>query len=482
MPIIDWLLLIILALLQIFAAGHALLYKREPRAAWAWIVTCLLFPLLGPILYFLLGINRVRTRAKKLKWHWPLLHAELNFDEDSCLPTSPEDTTICDFIVSPQFNRIAQVSEAITKRPLFSQNNIRVLYNGEQAYPAMLEAIEQARESVFLVSYIFDTGVVGRQFVQALSRAWKRGVDVRVMLDGIGEFYSYPRVGGLLQKHNIPYTRFLPPRIYPLSPFINLRNHRKILVVDGRIGFTGGMNIGHRHLAHNRDNPSRVQDIHFRLTGPVANQMEQVFLEDWGFSTGNYDLEARTPSRGAGEAVCRTITVGPNQDLNKLNVILVGAVAMAEHRVRIMTPYFLPTRELVGALQSAALRGVQVDIVLPAKNNLPFIHWATRNMLWELLMYGVRVYYQPPPFSHAKLFLVDDAYAIIGSANIDPRSLRLNFEMVLEVFEESFGGNMTRHMDHVISESREVSLEEVDSRSLPERFRDSFFWLFSPYF
>ena len=147
-----------------------------------------------------------------------------------------------------------------------------------------------------------------------------------------------------------------------------------------------------------------------------------------------------------------------------------------------MTPYFLPPREMIGALQSAALRGVEVNIVLPAHNNLPFVHWATRNMLWELLLYGVNVYYQPPPFAHTKLFVLDDYYTLIGSANLDPRSLRLNFEVVLEIYEEELGQSMSRHVRSTIAESRKVTLSEVDGRPLPERFRDSLCWLFSPYF
>ena len=134
----------------------------------------------------------------------------------------------------------------------------------------------------------------------------------------------------------------------------------------------------------------------------------------------------------------RTITDGPNEDLDRLALILAGAVSSARERVRIMTPYFLPSRGLIGAMQSAALRGVAVDVILPLRNNLPFMDWATRNMLWELLERGIRVFYQPPPFAHSKLFVVDDQYGLIGSPNIDPRSLRLNFELAVEIYDRQF--------------------------------------------
>lgn len=182
-----------------------------------------------------------------------------------------------------------------------------------------------------------------------------------------------------------------------------------------------------------------------------------------------------------GEALCRTVVDGPNEDIDKLAMILMGATAVARRRIFIMTPYFLPSRDLVGALQTAALRGVDVRILLPAKNNLPYVKWASDNMLWMLLKEGVRIFYQPPPFVHTKLFLIDDYYAIIGSANIDPRSLRLNFEMVLEVYDPKLNHDLAERFTQAMAASRETSLAEMDGRPLPVKVRDSLCWLFTPY-
>ena len=181
------------------------------------------------------------------------------------------------------------------------------------------------------------------------------------------------------------------------------------------------------------------------------------------------------------ELICRTITDGPGEDLDQLTMLLAATIAQAHHSIYIMTPYFLPPREIISALQAASLRGVAVHLVLPAKNNLPYVHWATRNMLWEVLFQGVRVYYQPAPFVHSKLFVVDDCYSLIGSTNWDPRSLRLNFELQVEVFDRDFAKQMVEHINTAIRNGRPVTLEEVDNRSLPVRLRDSFCWLFSPY-
>ena len=476
MQLWHWILIFIDVVVAPAAAGHALICKRDPRAALGWIAVCLLFPLVGPFLYFVFGINRVRTRAHKLHGQpgeRRLIGHELSEHRDEPLPQ--------DVPLPPGLAPIARVSGALSHRPLLGGNRLLALHNGEEAFPPMLEAIEAASQSVYLSTYIFETNRTGRRFIDALAAAHARGVDVRVLVDGMGELYSFPRASRLLRKSGVPCVRFLPPRLLPPSLHVNLRNHRKILVADGRTAFTGGMNIGDRHLAAGRGGRASMTDVHFRLDGPAAGQIRDVFLEDWTFATGAQELPEPGTAADQGESPCRVIVDGPNEDMDRLATLLVGASAAARERIAIMTPYFLPARELVGALQAAALRGLDVSVVLPQKSNLPFVDWATRNMLWELLKHRVRVYCQPPPFAHSKLFVVDGGYAQIGSANIDPRSLRLNFELAVEVFDETFAASLLAHFDAVRTGAREVSLEEVDGRPLWERARDSLAWLASPY-
>jgi cardiolipin synthase len=476
MHVIHGILITLLTLLVVATAGHALLYKRDPRAAWGWIAVCLIFPLLGPFLYFLFGINRVRTRARKLERRSPF---RITADHEP-----PEDgygKLISSFQVPHETADIARISDAVTRWRLVGGNGIEVLHNGEQAYPAMLEAIEASKRSLYLTTYIFETNETGSRFIEALGRAAQRGVDVRIMLDGVGELYSVPRASRLLKRRGVRTARFLPPTLFPPTLHINLRNHRKILVADGWICFVGGMNIGDRHLAEKETNPSRVIDMHFLLKGPVSSQIERAFLEDWGFITGEHTLPALAPVAHHGGAFCRTIVDGPNEDLDKLGTVLQGAISSARRRVLIMTPYFLPPRGLIAAMQTAALRGAIVTIILPSKSNLPFVDWATRNMLWELLQKGVRVYYHPPPFVHTKLFVVDEHYAQIGSGNLDPRSLRLNFELNVEIYDRGFAGALASHVEHCLKRSSQVSLTDLDGRGLAVRFRDALAWLFSPY-
>ena len=463
--------------ITILSAWHALLYKRDPKASLGWIAVILMFPVLGYLLYFIFGINRIKTRAKKLT-------GKLNFRGFIGFDPVEEPIAIPETLTNlpEEYKKIALITNSITGLPLTGQNSLQVLHNGENAYPVMIDSIDKADKSVFLSTYIFRSDKTGKEFIESLGRAKERGIDVKVIVDGIGEYYSFPRAGSILKKHGVRVARFLQPSILPPSFHVNLRNHRKILVVDSKTAFTGGMNIGSHHLADNISNRSRVIDTHFMIKGPVVSQVEQVFIDDWNFLTGE-EIQIKTPEKLDidGNAKCRVVSEGPNEDFNKLATILVGAIASAKKRVLIMTPYFLPNREMISALQTASLKGVSVEILLPEKNNLPYVAWATCNMLWELLQRGVRVYYQPPPFVHTKLFVVDDYYAHIGTANMDARSLRLNFELALEVFDKSFVTVLKEHFENCIKRSKPVTLKEVDSRSLLARTRDSIAWLLYPY-
>ncbi len=470
----DWILAFFVTMLSVLAAGHATLWKRDPKAALGWVAICLTLPVFGALLYFLFGINRIQTRAQTLKRMSRLELEGYVSEGDASTAVSIDD-------LPPEFSELARVSAAVTGLPLAGGNRIEILHNGEQAYPAMLAAIDGAKETLYLTTYIFETNVTGHQFVDALARAVDRGVEVRVIIDGFGEWYSESRISKILAKRGVRVGLFLKPKLIPPSLHFNLRNHRKVLVADGWTGFTGGMNIGDRHLADDLDNPKRVVDVHFRLEGPVISQLERVFREDWLFVTGENLPPTAADCTPAGEAICRAAVDGPNEDLDKLVTILVGAVSVARRKVAIMSPYFLPPLPLSSALRAAALRGVEVTVIMPELNNLLYVHWATRNMLWELLERGVRAYYQPPPFVHSKLFVVDDYYTQIGSANLDPRSLRLNFELAVEVFDRSFSRRVADHIETVRQVSREITLEEVDGRRFPERLRDSLFWLFAPY-
>lgn len=474
----NWIFLGLDLVLALFSACHALLYKRDPRAAFGWIALCLTFPLAGPLLYFVFGINRITTKAREL-------HGKKFFKLPPGYerPHHESKVLLAEFNLPDDYVVPARISNAVTRNPLTRGNGVDPLLNGNEAYPSMLEAIHSAIDRVYLSTYIFESNKTGTAFIDALARANERGLDVRVLIDGFGEWYSFPRSGPKLKKRGIPFYRYLPPAFLPPFLHINLRNHRKLLVVDGKVAFTGGMNIGDRHIVEDCSERQCTTDLHFRLTGSVVNQLEQTFLKDWDFASGQISRkpEPYQNKELSGNAVCRTILDGPDEDIDKLIMILISAISTARKKISIVTPYFLPPRELIGALQAAALRGVKVTLILPEHNNHRVVHWAMRNMLWELIQWGVDVYYQPPPFAHGKLFLADDHYLQLGSANFDARSLRLNFELVVEVYDEELALKMSEYVEERRQASRRVSLEELDARSLPVRLRDALCWLFSPY-
>ena len=226
-----------------------------------------------------------------------------------------------------------------------------------------------------------------------------------------------------------------------------------------------------------------MQDLHFRVQGPVVGQLQEAFADDWFFTTRETlrGEEWFGKAENAGPVLARGVTDGPDEDLDKLRWTLLGALSIARYSVRIMTPYFLPDPALVSALNLAAMRGVQVDILLPAKNNLPFVHWASRAMWWQVLEHGCRIWLTPPPFDHTKLMLVDGGWALVGSANWDARSLRLNFEYNLECYDVELAKNLEGLIEGKKIHSHLVTMAEVDGRPLPARLRDGLARLLMPY-
>jgi cardiolipin synthase len=462
---------------SIVTSGYVVLYKRDSRSAVLWVAFIWLLPLIGSIAYLIFGVNRIRLRARALRgksaWYQPV---------PPTIECAPENGGGA---LPPELARLRALADFIGRvvdRPLVSGNSLKILVNGDEAYPEMLAAIEQAQRSVTLCTYIFDNDAWGRRFADALGAAVKRGAKVRVLIDDAGARYSWVPIVNHLRALDVPYARFLPT----LAPWrlmtMNMRNHRKILVVDGKLGFTGGMNIRAGHVI--KDHPKRpVKDVHFRVEGPVVHQLQEAFAEDWAFCTRErLKGELWFPELHAtGSVTARTLEAGPDKNFEKLRWAIQGALACAEREVRILTPYFIPDQSIISALNVTAMRGVSVDIVMPSKNNLPYVDWASRAMWWQVLERGCRIWLTPPPFDHSKLLLVDGAWAMIGSANWDPRSLRLNFELNLECYGAEFAEQVARVMDMKMSKARQVTLAQMDRRSLPIRLRDGIARLASPY-
>ena len=453
--------------LAVGVTSHVLLYKREINTSAAWIGLAWLTPILGSVLYLLLGINRVQRRAMSLKGRRT---AEIG---DGFGGATGRD------------DHLAQLECAgyrITHRPVEKGNSIAILRNGDQAYPVMVAAIEAAQRSVVLSSYIFRADAAGKRFIEALVRAARRGVEVRVLIDGFGGGYFVSQTYDELRRARVPVARFMHSSLPWRMPFLNLRSHKKILGIDGKLAFAGGLNIGGENVVH--DKPAHpVIDTHFHFTGPVVAQLLEVFANDWAFTTGEQLAGERwfpevAPVAG-GSSVARAVTSGPDQDLEKIEFVILEALSCARSAVRVMTPYFLPDERIITALALAAYRGVAVDIVLPEHSNHPTLDWGSRAQIGPLLAAGCRVWTHPAPFDHSKLMTVDGVWSLVGSSNWDVRSFRLNFELDLEVYDPA----IARQVDALITaqQGRQISAEELRVRSLPVRIRDAAARLMLPY-
>ncbi len=456
-------------LVAVASAVHAVLQRREAGAVIAWVGLIFLLPLAGSVLYWLFGINRIRRRARALR-------------EGHAPSPLPRPSLAVDPKLNERWRGLLGSGDALSPFAVSPGNRVTPLFDGDQAYAAMLEAIDGAQRGIALATYIFDTDRIGRLFAERLRAASERGVEVRVLIDGIGARYSRRSMLAHLRRLGVRSAAFLPVHLPRSFAVFNLRNHRKLLVVDGKTGFTGGMNIRQGHC---RSDPGRhpIHDLHFRIDGPVVEQLQTVFAEDWAFATGEQLSGPAWEASGAavGTALCRGLPDGPDEDFEVLQFTLLAALAEARERVTIITPYFLPDVGLLSALKTAALRGVQVDLMLPRRGNLRLVEWASNPLHTELVERGCRIWLTPPPFNHSKLMLVDGSWVLFGSGNWDPRSLRLNFEFNLECYDGALVRDLTAWATGLREQSQLLTLQEIRSRPLLLRLRDGAARLLTPY-
>lgn len=448
------------------ASGHALLNKRESTT---WVALIWLVPFLGALLYWTLGVNRIQRRAHSLR-------ADQSRPDTPSVSCSSSPALLRETFGAgnAHLQGLVRLVQEVTQRPLLYGNRVQLLRNGDEAYPAMLEAIDTASRSVSLASYIFSDDRAGRPFVDALAAAVSRGVDVRVLIDDVGRRYSWPPVTRTLDRREIPFSTFLPTLVPWHLPYANLRNHRKIIVVDGEVGFTGGMNIRENNLLE-LDTANKTRDLHFRVTGPCVAHLQETFVTDWAFCTGELlEGERWFPTLPPdGPILARGISDGPDGDLHKLRWTILGAIGAARSSITVVTPYFLPDASLIAALKVAAMRGVHVTVVLPEKGNLMLVQWASTALWWQLLERGCEIWLSPSPFDHTKLVIIDGAWVLLGSANWDPRSLRLNFEFNLECYDRKLAAQATRVVDSTLRQSARVTMREINGRTLLVKLRDA---------
>ena len=451
---------------------HVLLYNENERTSLAWISLVVLSPVLGGLFYWLFGINRIKRAARKK--HPQALKEDLRVEEKPIefhqLPAHWHSAIVSGYTISP-INHIAG-------------NSVEPLINGDVAYPEMIKSIAQAKHYVVLSSYIFDCDALGQQFITALAQAKDRGVQVRVLLDGIGIRYSWHKSDRALKKLGVETARFLPAISLTSVRFINLRNHRKTLCVDGEVAFMGGMNISQNNIVESAQHP--IDDVQCKVTGPVIDQISQVFIEDWFFATGELiefpQYKAPVQALNSQQTViARVVQDGPDETHNHVHWTLINALVSAKESVKIMTPYFIPDHTLMTSLHAAALRGVSIEIIVPGRSNIPFIDWVMQANFLRIMRHGIKIYKNTRPFDHSKIMIIDDIFSFIGSSNWDARSLEFNFEINLECFDKTLNAKLNELF--IAKKESAVQVLPSDIKSLPsyKKVRNNLVRLFSPY-
>ncbi len=462
-----------------------LLKDRDSFYKASWLAIVWFSPFLGALLYISLGINRIERKGQKIRRQKIFLSDLNTYNTDGKDQDRRRDLEL--HAMQHTSREFVTAMYKVTDCPLVEAQLLEAYQGGNKAYESMLYRIEKASVSVHLQSYIFDRGTIGDRFIAALLRAKQRGVAVRVLVDAIGAKYSFPSSYNQMKKLGLNCFKFLPNRLTGGLAFINLRNHRKILTIDSSTAFTGGMNIRDSHL-QNESEESFTDDLHFKLTGPIAQRLDSIFMEDWCFSggvvSGSWLLrhdDLLTPSFTSKSVVCRVIPDGPDLPVHKINLTNLLAISFAKSSIEILTPYFIPDKTTLDALCIAAMKGVSVRILVPKKGNVPFVNWAMIPQFLSLIKHGCQIFLSDFMFDHSKLMIVDNTWSCIGSANWDMRSYRLNFEVNVEVYDLEFALKMHQIFEYKMLRSRQLTITDLSSRSKVYNLRDQIFSLVSPY-
>jgi len=463
-----------------------LLNKHRPVSAVLWLALVWAVPYGGALAYLTFGIDRVRRGASEREASRALVR------QRAALHPTFEPLAI-DYIHPgtleapkyPSQHIFRATDPAVRPNRVIRGNRVSLLVDGDQFYPALTEALSAAKSSIHLQTFIFARDRAGRELLELLVAQARAGIECRLLYDRFGStiaylsrFFKEAQAAGV-QVCSITQANPLKGRFQ-----INLRNHRKIAVIDGTVGFVGGINI-HDHNLSSRSAGPPIRDYHARVEGPAVTDLQFQFVEDWTFASRQPPerlLEPRYfPELGlAGDALVQVVPGGPDLKGHSLADAFFGAIVAAERSISIVTPYFVPDEPIVQALRYAALRGVTVRLVVPKYSNHWYTGFAARALYTPLLKAGVRIFERHPPFMHAKAVVVDEVYAMIGSANLDYRSLHLNFETNLEVADNDFVNSLASQVEQEIGASDEVHFKRHQARSLPRRLTENFCYLFQP--
>ncbi|MDR3180612.1 MAG: cardiolipin synthase [Prevotellaceae bacterium] len=464
--------------LAIYIILMMVLSRLNPVKTLSWIVVLLTLPYIGIILYLFLGQNHRKRKMYSRK--------------------GMRDVAIMDSLGKQQILQIyyaewknAKKIEKFKNTILLQLNNSRALLtyknkvdvydNGPDTFAAMKKSIAEAHFSIHLESYIIEADNIGVEIKELLMRKVQEGVEVRVIYDDIGSWKLPKQYVSDLKKAGVKIYPFAKVRFPWLSRTVNYRNHRKILVVDGRIGFLGGINIADRYVGGGEFNTWR--DTHLRIEGEAVHSLQAAFLLDWFFVSKKQvgQRENYYPKFDIrNKHYVQVVPSGPDSDWESIMQAYFSAITQAKEHIYIITPYFTPNDSILTAIKIASLSGVDVRLILPGKSDSKLTYWSTMSYLSELMDAGVKVYLYQKGFNHSKIITIDGSFAAIGSANMDTRSFEHNFEITALFYDEHIASQLEEHFQTDMKNSRLVRSYRWEKRSYWQKLKEGLARLLSP--
>ncbi|RKD92688.1 cardiolipin synthase [Mangrovibacterium diazotrophicum] len=462
----------------IFIAILIVLENRSPLKTISWVLVLVLLPFAGIVFYLFFGQE---YRKKKMFSRKGLKSLErlrkMTQDQLVRMPQVHNSFDPNIFRKKHLMSLMLSNSNAL----LTSNNEVQILKNGAQTFPAIFRAIEQAKHHIHIEFYIIDNDTLGNQLRELLIRKAREGVGVRLIYDDVGSWALPRKYINSLKEAGVKIDCFMKVRFPHLTSRANYRNHRKIVVVDGHTGFLGGLNVADRYL-NGTKSLGIWRDTHMMVKGGAATMLQIIFMADWYFVSKeilqgeNYFLPLKD---GEGKLV-QVVASGPDSDWESIGQAYFSAIASATERVYLTTPYLIPTPEILNALKVAAMGGVDVRILVPHKSDAITPKWSTRSFVSELLEAGVKIYFYEAGFLHSKLIVVDGVFSSVGSANFDFRSLETNFEVNAMIYDEEIARELEQQFLADLQQSRQIVSEEWEQRSRSEKAKESFARLLSP--
>ena len=445
--------------------------NRNPVKSMAWMLVLVLLPIVGLVIYLVFGRSLKGMRLIS-RSHLRELRRMNDFPEAVNQEADLSDSS----------RQLISLVNKLTEPHLFMGNDITVFTSGEEKFEAMLRDIEQAREHIHLQYFIIENDTSGKRLIELLERKAREGVQVKVLYDYVGSFYFRPKILKRMRAAGIDVHPFMELTLTKFLFRLNWRNHRKIVVIDGEIGYVGGMNIADRYIiGDKRQLPWR--DTHLRIVGESVTAMQYSFAIDWDFTTRQLlttSIKHQDTDTASSNYLVQMVNSGPASRWNNISFVFLKAITQAKHSLYIQTPYFLPSDSLLKAMQSAALAGVDVRLMIPRKPDSEMLRLATGSYLKECLLSGIKIYTYETAMMHAKVVIVDDEFVTTGSTNFDFRSFEHNFEFNALVYSKEFNSKMKAVFEADLQQCTRVSLGKWKQRPLIQKALESIIRLISP--